>query len=600
MKQANTESKEKFLSQLEELYREKLEARLADDVMLFASQYFENLPVEEARGRRLEDIYGAVLSCWNFLNHHQVNQPKVEVFNPDLEENGWQSTHSVIAILHVNIPFLVDSIRLALNKAELTIHSIHHAVLQVERDRKGHLTKLLTRDEKLAKKKSGAKKGAGEAFVFVEIDRRNEAKALEGLRLELLQVLSEVRIAVDDYETMRQYALDSRKEIKKNKQFSSDDLTEATAFINWLADDHFTFLGYDEYEFTRRDNDIELRRIKGSELGILKSHNERPGTAYLSELPRKTREHLLKPDIFAFAKSAQRSRVHRPAYPDYVSIKKFDSDGNVIGERRFLGLYTATVYQQRHSEIPLIRAKTASVIERSGLDTNEYGRKELEQVLAVYPRDDLFQIDADELFRVAMGIMYIQERRKIRLFIREDAYAQFVSAMVFVPRDIYNTDLRLKMEHILCTELEAEDIEFTTHFSESVLARTQFNIRVKQKDDRIIDVDALQNKIVEAAQSWKDGFREALYEAHGEELANTYIHLYENAFPAAYREEFSPRRAVIDVDHMAEVNRDKPISMSFYRALEELDHTLHFKLFHPEEQLPLSDVLPIFENLGLK
>lgn len=594
MKRHIYENKKEFLASLAEVFNEKLNATQAKQVIDFAEQYFENLPIEEAIGRRFEDVYGAVLSCWGFLQHHELLHPKVHVFNPDLEENGWQSTHTILAVLHENIPFLVDSVRMAIGRRELTIHSIHHSVLYTTRSKSGELKKLIPRSE-------ADLSMSGEALMYIEVDRLNDSKALEKLRQTIDNVLLEVRVAVNDYQQMRKNVIEIEKEFSKKRKFiSAEDNSEAKEFIEWLAADHFTFLGYDEYEFMPVGDDIELVRVKNSELGILKSHNERPVKIKLSQLPDKTKEHLLKPDLFAFAKSAQRSIVHRPAYPDYISIKKFNEKGEVIGERRFLGLYTALVYHQRHDQIPLLRKKTAEIIRRSGLDKRDHAGKELDQILAIYPRDELFQISQDELFNVALGILYIQERRKIRLFIREDAYAQFVSALVFVPRDIYSTDLRLKIEAILREELDAVDIEFTTHFSESALARTQFNIRVKQVDDRVIDVDDLQNRVIAAAQSWKDGLIEALYEANGEEVANNYIHLYENAFAASYREEFSPRRAVIDIDHVASLAKGRKVAMSFYRSLEEDEHQLHFKLFHPGDQLPLSDVLPIFENLGLK
>ncbi len=595
MKQVNTVDRNEFFDQLKSMFNEKLSANHATKVNQFTEQYFENLPVEEAYGRRLEDIYGAILSCWNFLQHHDLQHAKVEVFNPNLEVNGWQSTHSIIAVLHANIPFLVDSIRMAINSHELTIHSIHHAVMHVDRTKTGKIKALLPRGDKACTRDNA------EAMIYVEVDRRNQAESLEELQAAISTVLAEVRVAVGDYPAMRDMASELTKEIKASpKSLGTENIKEAIEFVDWIIKDHFTFLGYDEYDFKKKGDDIEVIRVSGSELGILKSHNERPRKLLMSDMPEKTRQHLLKSTIFSFAKSAQRSRIHRPAYPDYISVAKFNDKGEVIGQKRFLGLYTADVYNQRHSSIPLVRKKTTEVLKRAGYGEQDYGLKELNQILAVYPRDDLFQIDVDELYDVAMGIMYIQERRKIRLFLREDAYTQFFSALVFVPRDVYSTDLRLKIEAILKHALDAVDVDFTTQFSESVLARTQFNIRVKPSDHRDIDVEELEKKVIEVAQSWRDGLQEALYEVHGEETANDHIHLYQNAFPGSYREAFSPRRAVIDIDHMSELKGGKAISMSFYRSLEESEATLHFKLFHKEKQLPLSDVLPIFENIGLK
>src|SRR5690554_1782436 len=305
-------------------------------------------------------------------------------------------------------------------------------------------------------------------------------------------------------------------------------------------------------------------------------------------------------DIIILAKSSQRSRVHRPAYPDYIAVKKFNKKGEVVGERRFLGLYTARAYNERPDEIPLLRRKFENVITRSGFLREDYAGKELEQILTLYPRDELFQIEEGELLKVAKNILYIQERRRIELFMREDVYGQFVTCLAFFPRDIYNTELRLKVETVLMESLEAEDIEFVTHFSESVLARVQFTIRVPQVENRTLPIAEIRQKVIEMAQSWRDGLSGALTEACGEEQGNELYRNWAGGFPASYSEAFSPRRAAIDLEHISAAAVNNDLKMSFYRALEEDESTLHFKLFYPDQPLPLSDVMPIFDNLGFR
>ncbi len=594
MNHISTESKGVFLKQLTDKFDEKLSKTEAKKVTEFVFQFFGSLPMEEITGKRFSDIYGAVLASWKFLQHDNKKHPKVRVFNPGLEEDGWQSTHTVIAVLDQNIPFLIDSIRMVLNERELSVHSIQHSVLEVERDKTGNLKKLLPRQ-------ADTSSDSAESLMFIEVDRHNEAKHLDELKTAIETVIEEVRVAVNDYSDMRDSAEALIKQFTKlPKSFPAEEVSEAGEFIKWMVSDHFTFLGAVDYDFKKVDGGISLECVKNSVKGIMKSHTESHLRMKLADLPIKTQEHILKSEIFTFAKSSERSRVHRPAYPDYIAIKKFNAKGEVIGERRFLGLYTAKVYNERPSEIPLLRKKTKEVIVRSGLNLSDYGGKELDQILSVYPRDELFQINSDELYDVAMGILYVQERRKIRLFMREDAYGRFVSCLVYVPREIYSTDLRRKMEKVLMESLDGLDIDFMTFFSESVLARTQFNIKVRHVENRELNVAELQDKIIAIAQSWQDGLTEALYEAHGEELANRYIHLYQNAFRSSYKEAFSPRRTVIDIDHIAAVAGGKSLSMSFYRALEEDENIIHFKLFHADDPVTLSDVLPIFENMGFR
>ena len=588
-------SKDQFFEQLADAFSEKIAKTEAKKIADFARQHYAHIPLEELVSRRFSDTYGAVLAAWQFLQKRSADETPVSVFNPDLESDGWQSTHSVVFILHPNIPFLIDSLRMAINQREIGTHSIQHSILRVERDDNGKLKKLHTT-------KKASKDASYEAFIVLEIDRHSAPEDLRDLEQTLQKVLHEVRIAVGDFPIVKEKVSEIVKELDATTAgISEEGKEEARAFLSWLVDDHFTFLGYDEYDFAKDKQGMVVRRVENSELGILRVNNERPDRVRLNELPQRTRHEMTRSDdIFIFAKSAQRSRVHRPAYPDYIAVKKFNSKGEVVGERRFLGLYTARVYNERPDEIPLLRRKFQSVMKRSGFLTDDYAGKELEQILTLYPRDELFQIETDELLRVAKNILYIQERRRIELFMREDVYGQFVTCLAFFPRDIYNTELRLKVEQVLLDRLEAEDIEFVTHFSESVLARVQFTIRVPQVENRQLPLAKIRDKVIELAQSWRDGLYEALSEAYGEEQGNELYRVWAGGFPASYTDMFSPRRAAIDLEHITASARDDDLAMSFYRALEEDENTLHFKLFYPDEPLPLSDVMPIFDNLGFR
>ncbi|MBB5321226.1 NAD-glutamate dehydrogenase [Marinobacter oulmenensis] len=590
-------SKEQFFEQLADAFTEKLAKTEAKKVIEFARQHYAHTPLEELLSRRFSDTYGAVLAAWQFLQKRSADETPVAVFNPELESDGWQSTHTVIFILHPNIPFLIDSLRMAINRREIGTHSIQHSILRVDRDEGGKLNKLVTG-------KKAPKNAPYEAFIVLEIDRHSDPADLRNLEDALQSVLHEVRIAVGDFPVMRDRVEEIVKELDTTTAgITEEDRKEAQAFLEWLVEDHFTFLGYDEYDFVSVSDadDMVVRRVADSEMGILRVNNERPEEVQINELPQRTRHEMMRTDdVFIFAKSAQRSRVHRPAYPDYIAVKKFNSRGEVVGERRFLGLYTARSYNERPDEIPLLRRKFQTVMKRSGFLTDDYAGKELEQILIVYPRDELFQIETDELMDVAKNILYIQERRRIELFMREDVYGQFVTCLAFFPRDIYNTELRLKVERVLLDSLEAEDIEFVTHFSESVLARVQFTIRVPQVENRRLPISEIREKVIDLAQSWRDGLYEALSESYGEEAGNELYRVWGTGFPASYTDMFSPRRAAIDLDHITTAARADDLAMSFYRALEEDENTLHFKLFYPDEPLPLSDVMPIFDNLGFR
>ncbi|GAA3979408.1 NAD-glutamate dehydrogenase GdhB [Allohahella marinimesophila] len=594
MKQVNVDNKAQFLDMLDEAFNQKLSAQQARRLSEFARLYLENLPLEEVNGRRLSDIYGAVISSWHFVQQRAKDEFKVAVFNPELEAHGWQSTHTVLGVLHQNVPFIMDSIRMCLNRLNFDIHSIQHAVLYIRRDKNGRFKELLQRS-------GHPDRSLAESTVYIEIDRHNDPQVLSTIRDEISTVLRHVSTAVADYEPMREHAQVLAASLREGRPGQSHEATnEAADFMGWLIADHFTFLGYDEYEFDRSKKEVMVRQVPGSALGIMKQYDERPTDTPFKKLPLKTRQHLLKPELLIFARSSRRSRIHRPAYPDYIAVQRFNEQGEVVGEQRFLGLFTSAVYRDRPQDIPVVRKKVEYVMERSGFYARDYAGKELDQILSVYPRGEMLQVDREVLFRNAMSILYIQERRKIRLFIREGVYGEFVTALVYVPRDVYNTTLRIQMSDILVEATNAEDVEFITYFSESVLARVQFILRVSPLEVRHLDCEELEAKIIAAAQSWQDGLAESLIESNGEERGNSLYHNYADGFSAAYQEAFSPRRAVPDIDHMESITAERPIAMSFYRAIEEPESTVHFKLFHAASQVPLSDVLPMFENLGLK
>src|SRR5690606_31706422 len=587
----DTDNKEQFLQLLESEFTAKLSAELAQQLTRFSREYFEAVPVEEIRYRRLVDIYGALVASWQFLQEHRPDQPKIRVFNPNLETHGWQSPHTVVVILHRNIPFLMDSVRMEFNRRGLTAHTILHGVIGIDRDADGKLQSILSKDNSCPAEQR-------EALMYFEIDHHSDAAELDALRMALEEVLACVRVVAEDSGKIQQQLQAVINTVSAAD--ATQEQAEAAAFLEWMQQDHFLCLGYEEFELVKEGDQLHWQLVEGAQLGIRQDEEARASRLDLAQAPSKVRERLLQSDILLFAKSLQRSRVHRPVHTDLVLVKRFNDAGKVIGAHCFLGLYSTSVYQQSPRQIPLVRHKVAAVLERSGLDLNDYSGRELERILAVYPRDELLQIDTDELYNTALSILNIQERQQIRLFLREEVFGRFVSALVYVPRDRYTAELRTKISNLLAEALNASDVEFVTYFSESVLARTLFTLRVQPVAQRVLNERELEDQIRTLAQSWQDGLRESLVEAFGEEQAGAYLHLYQNAFPRSYQDDVTPRMAALDIGHMASLNEERRLALSFYRALEEPENVLHLKLFNPESRLLLSDVLPMFENLGLR
>lgn len=586
-------SKADFQHQLQAALAQHVSEQALPQVALFAEQFFGIVALDELTQRRLGDLAGCTLSSWRLLEHFEAAKPLVRVYNPDYEKHGWQSTHTAVEVLHVDLPFLVDSVRMELNRRGYSIHTLQNSVLSVRRGKGGELQEVLA-------KGSSGKGVQQDALMYLEIDRCANVGELRTLEKALQEVLEEVRLAVADFAPMKARAEELLAWLDKAKlKVDGAELAEIKVFLGWLLDNHFTFLGYEEFTVAAEKDGGHLVYDEQSLLGL--SRRLRKGLKQDElHVEQEAVDFLREPRLLSFAKAATPSRVHRPAYPDFVSIRELDAKGKVVKECRFMGLYTSSVYAESVSRIPYIRRKVAEITGRSGFDAKAHLGKELEQVLEVLPRDDLFQTSVDELFSTAIAIVQIQERNKLRLFLRKDPYGRFAYCLAYVPRDVYSTETRLKIQHILMDRLQASDCEFWTYFSESVLARVQFILKVDPKNPVQIDPVRLEKEVIQACRSWKDDYASLVVESFGEAQGTNVLADFPKGFPAGYCERFAPHSAVVDMQHLLSLSAERPLVMSFYQPLAQGEQELHCKLYHADTPLPLSDVLPILENLGLR
>lgn len=588
-------SKADFQHQLQAALAQHISEQALPQVALFAEQFFGIISLDELTQRRLSDLAGCTLSAWRLLERFDHAQPQVRVYNPDYERHGWQSTHTAVEVLHHDLPFLVDSVRTELNRRGYSIHTLQTTVLSVRRGSKGELLEILpkgTQGDDIQQ----------ESLMYLEIDRCANTAELNVLSKELEQVLGEVRVAVGDFEPMKAKVQEILTKLD-NSQFAGegDEKSEIKSFLEWLVGNHFTFLGYEEFVVSDEADGGHIVYDKDSFLGLTKLL--RAGLTYDDlRIEDYAVNYLREPTLLSFAKAAHPSRVHRPAYPDYVSIREIDANGKVIKECRFMGLYTSSVYGESVRVIPYIRRKVEEIERRSGFQAKAHLGKELAQVLEVLPRDDLFQTPVDELFSTVMSIVQIQERNKIRVFLRKDPYGRFCYCLAYVPRDIYSTEVRQKIQQVLMDRLKATDCEFWTFFSESVLARVQLILRVDPKNRLDIDPLLLEKEVVQACRSWQDDYAALTIESFGEAHGTNVLADFPKGFPAGYRERFAAHSAVVDMQHLLSLNEKNPLVMSFYQPLGQVSgqRMLHCKLYHADTPLALSDVLPILENLGLR
>ena len=581
-----------MVASLCERVRERVDAEHTEQVEEFVRQYYRWVPAEDLAGRELLDLYGAALSHWNLARRRTPGQPLVHVYNPTFEQHGWQSTHTAVEVVSDDMPFLVDSLGMAIHRRDYAIHLFVHPVMRVRRDDRGELLEVLPVE-------SG--EGSPESIIHIEIDRQTERAELDAVRDELLSVLAQVTAAVEDFPRMAEQARDLAAQIDDPPPpVSDDERREANALLEWLADDHFVFLGYREYELVEENGEERLRTIPGTGLGILRQSGGDATSHAFGNLPPRVRALARAPRLLILTKANSRATVHRNAYLDYIGVKRFDADGNVVGERRFLGLYTSAAYKARPQEIPLLRHKVARVLERAAFPPKSHDEKALLDILEGLPRDELFQVAEDELHELAMAILALGGRPRVRLFVRSDEYERFLSCLVFLPRERFNTQNRERIQRILRDAFAAESVDFSLSVTETVLVRIHFIVRTGAGELPRVDVDALEEHIVEVTRSWNDALHDALIEEFGEEDGNRLFRRYGPAFPTAYTVDWLARSAVADVQRIEGLDAAGGLGMTLYRPPEAPADALRCKLYRAGAPVSLSDVLPMFEHAGLK
>ena len=423
----------------------------------------------------------------------------MHVYTPNVEEHGWESRHTVVETVVDDMPFLVDSVSMAVTRSGGAIHLVIRQIMRVRRDDEGRLLEV------------GGEDGLPESLIHVEIDRQTSPEALERMRAGLCSALEDVRAAVDDWPTMRERVRDLLGALDESAPpVAPDELAEARDLLEWIHDDHFTFLGYREYDILAEDGEDVLRAVSGSGLGILRAGDERPVSVSFAQLSPEVRRLAREKSLLTLTKANSRATVHRPAYLDYIGVKRFDASGEVAGEWRFLGLYTHTAYSESPWAIPVLRRKAQRVVDRSGLSKGSHDYKALVEILGTYPRDELFQISEDELFETALGILHLDERRRVRLFVRKDAFGRFFSCLVYLPRERFDTRNRRRVEEILRQAFAGVSVDYTTHLSESVLARVHLVIYTEPGAAPEYDVAEIEARLAEATRAWTDDLRDAL------------------------------------------------------------------------------------------
>ncbi|MFL9777594.1 NAD-glutamate dehydrogenase [Vibrio cyclitrophicus] len=582
-----------LLEKVYKLIQDKLDLAHRPLVTQLAQHLFSNVSHDDLTQRNESDLYGAVVSLWHHINEKKADEISVRVFNPTVSRQGWQSTHTIVEIVVPDSPFLVDSVKMALTRLDLSSHLMLHNPTQISRSDKGSVVGVSNNE------------GAFQSLFHIEVDRLSSKAEMTALKTELLDIFTDTGLVVNDWLKMVERLGEVTNQVEEQKDtipVDSQRFDETLAFLRWLGEHNFTFMGYKEYDLVSVNGDTELQPTKEQGLGLF-ANSDRVRNVKLSEFSDSARLEAKKPYVLIVTKGNTASRIHRPAYNDYIGIKKFDKNGKVIGEHRFTGLYTSAVYNQTVESIPLVREKVERILDESGYREGSYSYKALHNILENYPRDELLQAREEELLEVGTGVVQMQDRDLLRLFVRKDPFGRFFSCMVYVTKDRYNTELRRQTQRILKQYFGCEqEVEFTTYFSESPLARTHYIVRV-DNNNMDVDVKTIEQNLMEVSSTWDDRLSESIIANFGESKGLPLSKEYMRAFPRSYKEDMMPGSAVADIERLEALSVDNKLGMLFYRPQEEAadSKAVRLKLFyHSDEPIHLSDVMPMLENFGLR
>ncbi|MFG1602580.1 NAD-glutamate dehydrogenase [Actinoplanes sp. NPDC049265] len=562
-------------------------------------RFWRFAPDEELVGFTPDEMHAAATQHRELAAVRRPGELKLDISPPGREE-----PRTVVSIVTDDMPFLVDSVTALLAAHQLEVHLLVHPLIVVRRASLGELSQV----EAEVEPDDAIDGDLVESWIRIEIDPVRDPEAREQLHNEVRRVLTDVRDAVEDWPKMRQRALVIADELaaargsERKLPVPDKDVTDSVELLKWLAHDHFTFLGYREYELV----DDVLQTVDGSGLGILRG----PGTPRaLSSMTPEAYQRALEKRLLVITKANSRATVHRSSYLDYIGVKVFDEHGQVVGERRFLGLFSSSAYRTSVRELPVVRRKVGEVLDRSGLSPRGHSGKDLLQILETYPRDELFQIKTDDLYEAVIGVLRMAGRRQLRLFLRRDGYGRFISCLVYLPRDRFTTQNRLCMQEILLRELNGIGVDYTTRVTERMLARVHFIVRTDPADPPgQVDPNALAELLADATRIWDDDFSLVLERKLGEEPAKDLFARYATAFPDSYKDGHTPYEAVQDLAKLELLEEPGQLEMHLYRKRhpgasgepEPDDHDVRFKVYRYGEPMMLSAVLPVLHSLGVK
>lgn len=572
-----------------------LMAKSIPSLKSFLNIFYKNVPKEDVQLMPPEHIKHAAQAHLDIsLRRKFGTGARISVYTPTKKKNGWDAGCTIIDIVNDDMAFLVDSVVAEIVSRGYHINVFLHPILHVDCDSKKNVSAIFSERTKTTKAQS---------HIHIEINRVISQAQAKDLEAKLQGILEDVRLANKDWPKMQDKVLPAKDILKAAPaKFKKDLIKEYDAFLTYLHDNNFTFLGYREYSFSHGKDGAKSSIVKNSSLGLLADERQ---PVYINQarlsLTDKQQNLRATQSPLTISKVNKRSTVHRRVPLDAITIKKYNKKGDVVGEILFIGLFTAVTYSRSVTDIPYLRMKVNNVVEKTNFEHASHNRKAIRHVLEKYPRDEILQMPEKLLFEHAISILRLQEKPQIALYTRPDPFGRYISCLVYVPRERYETKLRLKFQNILEKTLGGNCTNFKVLQDDAPLSRVLFLIDVNaQGKVPKFNNSKLENELIKAAQNWSDRLVESIEDniSGDEEVARITDH-YAHAFPVEYSENYAPVQAVLDIEKIENIIEGNNIDIELYEETKSGKKEIRLKLYHTHTPLALSDVLPILENTGL-
>ncbi len=567
----------------------------------FLEIFYSDNKLSDFENYSIEDLYFAGLHSFNFFCEKKNSVSRVKISNPKQDKEGFNAQYTFIDIINKDMPFLVDSVVAFLDKNGFKIKNVIHPVYKVLRDKNGEF-KGLNFD------KSQLQDFKVESIIQLHIDKISSENVSKEIQENIERILQSVELVVEDWQKMLQLAKEAQAQIDNSLNIVKDQqyLQEVKDFIAWLINGNFIFLGANEFTIDKNKKDeYQLSEISGCAHGMFRTNIAEFKPHVVNSSSAEVNDSITKPFVIEILKSRYRSKIHRITNAERIRIQKISPEGKIIGEYRFIGLFTSSAYVSSISSIPLIRNKIQQVINASGFGKGSHNYKDLVSTLESYPRDELFQINEVDLLRNATGIVSICGRSVVKFFAREDKFKRFVSCLIFTPRDRSNSQIRDQIKEVLVKAYQGEVADSFVQITESNLIRFHVIIRT---DGEICKVDErkIELEIEGITKVWSDELSEAIKNKFDSENSLSLFARYKNAFSVSYTNRFNAfdascdialiekalmlKKAVFDLNNV-ELKGAKPLN-------SELGDICEFKIFTANKQIPLSEIMPLLDSFG--